>query len=136
MNADLDDVASEELIELAAKRSGVGSDAGQARCSRRHQDEHAEQRARQERKRRAAERSDPRPLINSPGRRMRRGCRRCEVLNDVTRRSRRDRATRDADGDIDARPQAGHSEYAQPFTNEGGRPMTKLPPPEQWVLSR
>jgi hypothetical protein len=63
--ADLDDQELEELRNLAAERTGTNKRTITTMlkaAQRKHAAEHAEQ----ERKRRAAERSDPRPLIKIP----------------------------------------------------------------------
>jgi hypothetical protein len=63
--ADLDEQEIEELRNLAAERSGTNKRpiTAMLKVARR---QHAEERAEQERERRLAERSDPRPLINVP----------------------------------------------------------------------
>lgn len=63
--ADLNAQELEELRDLAAMRSGAGKQAIKTMLKR-AQKEHAAERAKQERKRRAAGRSDPRPQIYNP----------------------------------------------------------------------
>jgi len=63
--ADLDKAEQEELRNEASKRSGVNKRTISAMLKAAKED-HAAERANQERKRREAERSDPRPLIRTP----------------------------------------------------------------------
>jgi hypothetical protein len=63
--ADLNDVEETELRDLAVKRSGAGA-RSVARMLKTAQRKHASEHARQERKRRTAERTDHRPAIDNP----------------------------------------------------------------------
>jgi hypothetical protein len=133
--ADLDEQETEELRNLAAERSGTNKRTI-ATMLKAEQRKRAERRAEQERERRVSERSDPRPSIKVPaldapwlpvmG-----------VLNDVLAAA--NPPTRDMDGVISQvrkLPVPNMHAFTQIDANTGERPTTKLPPPEQWVISR
>jgi hypothetical protein len=138
--ADLNAAELEELIELAANRSGTGkrSIAAAIKDAQKQRDE---QRKSEEQDKRFAERRDPRPMLIAPAAddpwlpQM-------ETLNEVLGRGQTSASippTRDING-VAARARKAAVPNTHAFTNandaqEDGQTTPQLPPPEQWVIS-
>ena len=103
------------------------------------QQQRPRERAKEERGRRFAARRDPRPHIRAPGADAA-WLPEMDVLNDVIGKVAAARPpTRDIDGVIDASTQTSGPEHARFYAGASQHEedaMTKLPPPEQWVLAR
>ncbi len=136
--ADLEADQQEHLRDLASKRSGVGKRAINAKLKLAQQNQ-ADERAREKRDRRAAERTDARPKISAPAPdapwlpQMR-------ALNDVMGASLAlEPPMRDVEGYVTIihtrRLPSLHTLTAR-GTNEGETDETRLPAPEEPLLTR
>jgi len=136
--AELDADELEHLRDLASQRAGVGKRAIERKLKAARR-ERASQRAREERDRRAAERQDPRPQIEAPTPDAP-WLPQMQVLNDVLGRSTApEPPMRDIDGviaQVRVRRVPNMHALTQRGSNEEDTDKTRLPPPEQPLLTR
>ena len=141
VDADVDTVELEALRQLAKEKSGVGLRVIDSALKAARQT-HAEQRSKEERAHRAARRQDPRPQIRSPFP-DEPWLPQMDVLNEVIGGVIAARPpARDIDDDamrVRKLPVPNMHAFSQSEVNIESEETTndsRLPPPEQWVLSK
>jgi hypothetical protein len=136
--ADLDAVALNELMNLAAARSGIGKRALQAMLKGERATRQKE-REREEQARRQAERRDPRPQISAPPSNAE-WLPQMQLLNDVLGTSRdAEPPARDIDGvavQVRVRRLPNMHALTSAGVNDGEAEETRLPAPDQPLLTR